>query len=71
VRAGAPASEQTARGRSLKTQQRGYLEVDVISRRAETSDGLRPLVSTIVEFEAVQQTIDELDACRSKSSCIP
>jgi len=49
----------------------GYVEVDVISRRVGTPDGLRPLVSTIVEFEAVQQTINGSDACRSKSSCIP
>ena len=41
------------------------------SRRVGTPDGLRPLVSTIVEFEAVQQTINGSDACRSKSSCIP
>jgi hypothetical protein len=71
VRAGVPTVERTARGRSLKTQQRGYLEVDVVSRRVQSSDGLRPPASTIEKLETGVQTIKEPDACGSKSSRIP
>jgi hypothetical protein len=58
VRAGRPAiREQPAvSGRSLKTQQRGHVEVDVVPGESRSRTA---------------EAIDELDACRSKSSCIP
>src|SRR5438094_649086 len=57
--ASAPATRKAARRRSLKTQQRGYVEVDVDSRRARALDG------------RTNTTIDRSGACRSKSSGIP
>jgi hypothetical protein len=55
--------ESNPRGRSLKTQQRKNVELDVISRRVRTSDG--PSERNTADH------LNESDAYRSKSSGIP
>jgi hypothetical protein len=56
VRCGRPTMEMPTRGRSLKTQQRVYVEVDVLPGEL----GHR-----------TTEVIDGPNACRSKSSGIP